>query len=90
MKLQTDFEFIHTIEYTTPYLALLGLGWAMVVEGIINLMDRSMIKENNGTQLIISLDSAHRMSINGREDWPYQPNAKNGDHTKPAIDGMIW
>ena len=56
VKAQADFEIIEIVEDVDPYLALLGLDWAIDMGGIINLKKRSMVFENNGTRVIVPLD----------------------------------
>ena len=56
VRVHTDFEVIHIVEDANPYPMLLGLDWAIDMEGIINLKKRSMIFENEGTRLIVPLD----------------------------------
>ena len=58
VKVRTDYEVIQIVDDENPYLALLGLDWAIDMGGIINLKWRSMIFENNGTQVIVPLDPA--------------------------------
>ena len=56
VKVQADFEVIQIVEDVDPYLALLGLDWAIDMGGIINLKKRSMVFENEGTWVIVPLD----------------------------------
>ena len=44
------------MEDVDPYPALLGLDWAIDMGGVINLKKWSMVFENNGTRVIVSLD----------------------------------
>ena len=58
VKFRAEFEVIQIVEDADPYPALLGLDWAIDIRGIINLKKRSMVFENNGTQVIVPLDPA--------------------------------
>lgn len=42
VKIYTDVEVIQIVEDVDPYLALLGLDWAIDMGGIINLKKQSM------------------------------------------------
>ena len=56
VKVWADFEVIQIVEDADPYSTLLGLDWAIDMGGIINLKNRSMVFENNGTRVIVPLD----------------------------------
>ena len=58
VKVRADFEVIQIEEDTNPYLALLGLGWAMYMGGIIDLKKCNIVFEVKGTRVVISLDLA--------------------------------
>ena len=57
-KVQAKFQVIQIVEDANPYLALLGLDWAIDMGGIINLKKRSMVFEREGTRVIVPLDPA--------------------------------
>ena len=56
VKAQAEFEVIEIMEDADPYLAILGIDWAIDVGGVINLKKGSMVFENNGTCVIVPLD----------------------------------
>lgn len=56
VRAQADFEVIQIVEDADPYPIPLGLDWDIYMGGIVNLTKRSMIFENNGTRVIVTLD----------------------------------
>ena len=50
------FEVIQIVDDSNTYPAMLGLDWAIDMDGIINLKRIIMEFENNGTRVIIPLD----------------------------------
>ena len=42
VKVMADFEVINVFDDIDPYLALLGLDWAIDINGVINLKKRRM------------------------------------------------
>ena len=56
LKVLADFEVIQIIDDTDPYPALLGLDWAIDMDGVINMKIRRMEFESNGVRVIIPLD----------------------------------
>ena len=58
VKVVAYFEVIQIVDDIDPYLALLGLDWAIDMDGIINLKRRSRVFENNGTKVVVPLDPA--------------------------------
>lgn len=56
VKVLADFEVIEIVEDADPYLALLGLDWAIDMGGFINLKKYRMVFENNCTHVIVPLD----------------------------------
>ena len=51
-----DFEVIEIIDYGNPYLALLGIEWALDNLAFINLKNRQMTFEGKGLRVIVPLD----------------------------------
>ena len=58
IKVRVDFEVIQIEEDAEPYPALLGLGWAIDMGGVIELRKRSIIFEVDGARYVIHLDPA--------------------------------
>ena len=56
VKVMEDFEFIQIVDDTKPYPSLLGLDWAIDMDGVINLKKRRIEFESNGVRVIIPLD----------------------------------
>lgn len=55
---QTDFEVIEIVGDSNPYPALLGIDWAMDMNGVINLKRRKMTFEKKSFHVIAPLDLA--------------------------------
>lgn len=55
---QTYFEVIEIVDDSNPYPALLGIDWAMDMNGFINLKRRKMIFEKRSLHVIVPLDLA--------------------------------
>ena len=55
---QTDFEVIEIVDDSNPYPALLGIDWAMDMNGVINLKKRKMILEKKSLRVVVPLDPA--------------------------------
>jgi len=53
----TDFEVIKIVDYSNPYLALLGLDWEFANMDITNLKKRQMLFESNNVRNIVPLDA---------------------------------
>ena len=51
-----DFEVIEIIDDSNPYLALLGIEWAMANAAVINLKKRQMVFEGKDFRVILPLD----------------------------------
>ena len=58
MSTQIDFEVIEIVDDSNPYLALLGIDWAMDMNGVINLKKWNMILEKKSLRVIVPLDPA--------------------------------
>lgn len=50
---QTDFEVIEIVVDSNPYHALLGIHWAMDINGVINLKKRKMIFEKKYLRVVV-------------------------------------
>ena len=55
---QMDFEVIELMDESTPYPALLGIDWAINMNGVINLKKRTMVFETKLLRVVIPLDPA--------------------------------
>jgi len=53
-----DFEVIEILDGNNPYPTLLGIDWAMDMNGVINLKKRKMTFEKNSLRVVVSLDPA--------------------------------
>ena len=51
-----DFEFIEIIDDSNPYLALLGIEWAIDNDAVINLKNIQMTFKGKGLRVIVPLD----------------------------------
>lgn len=94
----TNFEVIEIMDDSNPYLTLLGINWAIDMNGIINLKKRKIIFETNALRVVIPLDPAEgaryakpvRDDDRGKElDCSYQLIARNGDKVNPTTIGRL-
>jgi len=53
-----DFEVIEIVDDSNPYLVLLRIDWAFIMNEIINLKNRSMVFKKNELRVIVLLDPA--------------------------------
>ena len=53
---QMNFEVIEIVDDSNPYPTLLGIDWAMDMNGIINLKRWKMIFEKKSLRVIVLLD----------------------------------
>lgn len=53
-----DFEVIEIVGESNPYLTLLGIDWAIDMNGVINLKKRTMSFEKKLLQVTVLLDPA--------------------------------
>lgn len=51
-----DFEIIEIVDKKSPYLVLLGIDWAIDMNGIINFKHRKMIFEKRSRRVVVPLD----------------------------------
>ncbi len=55
-RVVADFEVIEIIDDSSPYLVLLKIGWAFIMNEITNLKNRSIAFKKNELQVIVLLD----------------------------------
>lgn len=95
IQVLVDFEFIQIVDNTDPYPALLGLDWAIDMDGVINLKRRMMKFNNIGVSFIIPLDPAkgqryiERVRTEDKFDQIYKLNLCEEDWINPMTDGNI-
>ena len=53
-----DFEVIEIVNDNNPYPALLGIHWAIDMNGVINLKKCKIIFEKKSLRVVVPLDSA--------------------------------
>ena len=53
-----DYEVIEIVDESNPYTMLLGIDWAINMNGVINLKKRTMSFERKSLQVLVPLDSA--------------------------------
>ena len=53
---RTDFEVIEIVDEKIPYPTLLGIDWAIDMNGIINFKHRKMIFEKKSRHIVVPLD----------------------------------
>lgn len=97
---QTNFEVIEIVDDNNPYLALLGINWAMDMKGVINLRRRKMIFEKKSLCVIVPLDSAEGVHYiepvrdkdsDNELDCIYEITAQDQDWGNPSVDeGLSW
>ena len=51
-----DFEVIEIVDGNNPYLALLGIDWAIDMNGVITLKKHKMIFEKKSLRVVVPLD----------------------------------
>jgi len=51
-----DFEVIEIVDDSNPYPALLGIDWAIDMNGVINFKKRKMIFEKKSLYVVVPLD----------------------------------
>ena len=56
VKVMENFEVIQILDDIDPYPTMLGLDWAIDMDGVINLKKRRMEFESNGVGVTIPLD----------------------------------
>jgi len=91
-----DFEVIEIIDDSNPYLALLGIEWALDNLAVINLKKRQMIFEGNDLRVIVPLDPSQgeRYTKPVREEYDdaidtiYNITAHQEDYINPTADGI--
>ena len=56
-----DFEVIEIVDDNNPYPALLGIDWAIDMNGVINLKKQNMIFEKKSLHIVVSLDPVEEL-----------------------------
>ena len=92
-----DFEIIEIIDDNNPYLALLGIEWAMENAVVINLKKRQMTFEGKDLRVIVPLDPSQgeryteplRDEDQGLLDHIYNITAKEEDYVEPTTEGIM-
>lgn len=95
---QTDFEVIKIVDDSNLYPTLLGIEWAMDMNGVINLKKRKMIFEKMSLRIVIPLDPdegvnytklVHEDDRDDELDCTYQITVQDQDQVNPTEDGRI-
>lgn len=53
-----DFEVIEIVDDSNPYPTLLGINWAIDMNGVMNLKERTMSFERKSLRVVVLLDPA--------------------------------
>lgn len=53
---QADFEVIEIVNDNNPYPTLLGIDWAIDMNGVLNLKKHKMIFEKKSLRVVVPLD----------------------------------
>ena len=93
----TDFEVIEIIDDRKPYLAFLGIEWAIDNAAVINLKKRQMTFEGKGLRVIVLLDPSQgeryieplRDEDQDVLDHIYNITAKEEDYVDPTAEGIM-
>ena len=91
------FEVIEIIDDSNPYLALLGIEWAIENSTVINLKNRHMSFEGKGLRVIVPLDPSkgerYTELITDEDqdvlDHIYNIITKEEDYVNPTIKGIM-
>ena len=51
-----NFKLIEIVDDNNPHLTLLGIDWAIVINGMINLKKHKMIFEKKSLRIVVPLD----------------------------------
>lgn len=95
VKVWADFKVIRIVEDADPYLALIGLYWAIDMDGIINFKKISMVFESEGTQVIVPLDPAEGKRYTEplweeeEVDHIYKLTMRDEDWINPMADSVL-
>ena len=97
---QTDFEVIEIVDNSNPYPELLGIDWAMDMNGVINLKKQKMIFEKKSLHVVVPLDPTEGVHYtepvcdedsDGELDCIYQITTQDQDRVNPtAYDRLSW
>ena len=92
-----DFEVIAIIDDNNPYLALLGIEWAMANAAVINLKKKQMTFEGKELRVILPLDPSQgaryiellRNKYQDVLEHIYNITAKEEDYIDPSAEGIM-
>ena len=93
-----DFEVIEIVDDSNPYHTLLGIDWAIDMNGVINLKKRKMIFEKKSLRVVIPLDSVEGSCyIDPMHDYDsdddlkciYKITAQEQYWVNPTVNGRI-
>ncbi len=94
-----DFEVIKIVDDSNPYPALLGIDWAIDMNGVINFKNRMISFEMKSLQVVVSLDLAKGArytelvcdyeEIKDELDQIYKITMRDQDWINPTIDGQL-
>ena len=92
-----DFEVIEIIDNINPYLAFLGIEWALCNDAVINLKKRQMTFEGKGLRVMVPLDPSQgekyielvRDEDEDVLDHIYNITAKEEDYFDPTTEGIM-
>ena len=91
-----NFEVIEIVDDSNPYLALLGNGWVIDMNGVTSLKKRTMSFERKSLRVIIPMDPAERVQytelVRDYEsdddlDCIYKILVQDQDWVNPIVDG---
>lgn len=95
---QMDFEVIEIVDDNNPYPMLLGVDWAIEMNGVINLNKHKMIFEKNSLRVVVLLDPPKGVRYivpvcdNDSDDdldFIYMITMQEEDWVNPTADGRI-
>lgn len=95
VKSYVGFEVIDIVDDSNPYLALLGIEWALDCNSIINLKKRQMSFEDGTNRIIVPINPAEGPRFfepvrHERElDTIYNITANVADYVEPDVEGKL-
>lgn len=93
-----DFEVIEIVDDNNPYLALLGIDWAIDMNGVINLKKCKMIFQKKSLHVVVPLDLAEGSRYteplcdydnDDNPDCIYKITVQEKDWVNPTSDGRL-
>ena len=104
MSALADFKVIEIVDDNNPYTVLLGIDWATVMNGVINLKKCKMIFEKKSLCVVVPLDPAEGSRYiqpvcndesdnesNDDIDYIYKITPQEKDWVNPIADGnILW